>query len=111
MVDLIKKTMMTGIGLAFMTKDKIEEVANELVEKAKMSEKDAKEFIDTVSEKSEEARKKVDDKIRATVTDVLEGLDVARTADIQALQARIERLEALHAADDGAEKDEKPSTC
>jgi hypothetical protein len=30
MFDLIKKTMLTGVGLVFMTKDRIEELVEEL---------------------------------------------------------------------------------
>ncbi len=36
MFDLIKKTLLTGVGLAAMAKDKIEELAKELAEKGKL---------------------------------------------------------------------------
>ena len=37
MFDLIKKTILTGVGLAAMTKDKIEELSRELSEKGELS--------------------------------------------------------------------------
>ena len=39
MFDLIKKTMLTGVGLAAMTKDKVEALAKELSEKWTQKEK------------------------------------------------------------------------
>ena len=44
MFDLIKKTMLTGVGLAAMTKDKVEELAKELSKKGKLSEKEGKDL-------------------------------------------------------------------
>ncbi|MBW2035295.1 MAG: hypothetical protein JRI94_17255 [Deltaproteobacteria bacterium] len=48
MNDLIRKVVLTGIGLAALTKEKIEEVVKEVVEKGKLSEKEGKEFIDSL---------------------------------------------------------------
>ena len=38
MLDLIKKIILTGVGLAVMTKDKVEELAKELTERAGLTE-------------------------------------------------------------------------
>ncbi len=38
MFDLIKKTLLTGVGLAVMTKDKVEELGKEFASQAKLSE-------------------------------------------------------------------------
>jgi len=46
MFDLIKKTMLTGVGLAGLTKDKIEKLAKELAKKGKLSEKEGKKLVD-----------------------------------------------------------------
>jgi len=45
MLDLIKKTMLTGVGLALLAKDEVEGLAKELVDKGKMSEKDGKKVF------------------------------------------------------------------
>ena len=44
MFDLIKKTLLTGVGLAVMTKDKVEELGKEFASQAKLSELEGKEF-------------------------------------------------------------------
>jgi polyhydroxyalkanoate synthesis regulator phasin len=62
MFDIIKKTMLTGVGLAAMTKDKVEELAKELAEKGKLSEKEGRDLVDELLKKSEQARKDLETK-------------------------------------------------
>jgi len=54
MFDIIKKVMLTGVGLAAMTKDKVEEVARDLAKKGKLTEKEGKELVDDLLKKSGE---------------------------------------------------------
>ncbi|MBU3950162.1 MAG: hypothetical protein KJ882_09335 [Proteobacteria bacterium] len=45
MLCLIRKTMFTGIGFALKTWDEVENKANEIAQKSKMSEKEGQESI------------------------------------------------------------------
>ena len=93
MFELIKKTMLAGVGLAAVTKDKVEELARELTEKGEMSEKEGKELIDELLKKSEQARKDLETKVEDTVRKVLEKMAVATKGDIDSLLERIKNLE------------------
>lgn len=93
MFELIKKTMLAGVGLAAVTKDKVEELARELTEKGEMSEKEGKELIDELLKKSEQARKDLETKVEDTVRKVLEKMAVATKEDIDSLSERIKNLE------------------
>ena len=93
MFELIKKTMLAGVGLAAVTKDKVEELARELTEKGEMSEKEGKELIDELLKKSEQARKDLETKMEDTVRKVLEKMAVATKKDIDSLSERIKNLE------------------
>ena len=97
MFDLIKKTMLTGVGLAVMTRDKIEELAKELTEKGKISEKEGKELIDDLLKKSEQARKDLETKVEGMVRSALEKIDVATKEDIARLEEKIRHLEQKQA--------------
>jgi polyhydroxyalkanoate synthesis regulator phasin len=44
MLDLLKKTILTGIGIASMTKDKVEELAKKIVKETKLSEEEGKKL-------------------------------------------------------------------
>ena len=57
MFDLINKSVMMGIGVLSMTKDKIEEIAKSVVNDSKMTEEEGKKFINDIIDKSEEAKK------------------------------------------------------
>ena len=99
MFDLIKKTVLTGVGLAAMTRDKIEELAMELTEKGEISEKEGKELVDDLLEKSKEARKDLEAKVEDLVQKILGKMDLATKKDIAGLENRIKRLEQKETAE------------
>ena len=105
MFDLIKKTMLTGVGLAIMTKDKIEDLAMEIAEKGKMSEKEGKKLIDELLKKSEQAKKDLDKKIEDAVQKTLKKMDIVTGKDIIELEEKIKCLEQKEV--DEKEVDEK----
>jgi polyhydroxyalkanoate synthesis regulator phasin len=92
MIDLIKKTLTTGLGLAFLTKEKIEDLSKDFVEKGKMSEKDAKEFIDELSKRSKEAKERVEGEIEKIVTRTLKKMNLVTREDFRALEKKLNRL-------------------
>jgi len=93
MIDLIKKTMYAGLGLAFMTKEKIEELSKEVIEKGKLSEKEGKEFINELLKKSEDARKEVKGQIERVVKDILKKMNLATRDDLLKLKKQLKKLE------------------
>ncbi|MEA3358729.1 MAG: polyhydroxyalkanoate synthesis regulator [Thermodesulfobacteriota bacterium] len=99
MINLIKKTILTGAGLAAMTKDKVEELAKELTEKGEMSEKEGKELIDELLKKSEQARKDLEIKVESIVEKVLGKMNLAGKEDISKLEKRLDRLEKKETLD------------
>lgn len=91
MFDMIKKTMLAGIGLSLMTKEKIEKIATEFIEKGRMSEKEGKEFVDELMKKSEEAKNTLETSIEKTVKKVLDKMNIATKDDIIDLGKKIEK--------------------
>jgi len=92
MIDLIKKTILAGVGLAAMTKDKVEELAEELTEKGELSEKEGKELVDDLMKRSQQAKKDLDKKMEEVVTKVLKKMDVATKKDIARLDKKIKNI-------------------
>ena len=82
--------------LDVVTKDKVEEMARELADKGKLSEKEGKEFIDDLLKKSEKARKDFESRVEGLVQEAVTKLKVATRDDIDGLAARIGRLEKEH---------------
>jgi polyhydroxyalkanoate synthesis regulator phasin len=93
MFDLIKKTMLAGIGFAVITKDKVEQLAKEYIEKGQMTEKEAKEMVDEFLKKSEHARKDLETKLEEMVQKALKKMNIATREDVAGLEERIKRME------------------
>jgi len=93
MKDLVKKIMYTGAGLAFMTKEKIEEISKDLVEKGKLTEKEGKEVIDDLVRRSKEAKAKVEGQIENAVQKILRRMNLVTKEDLLKLEKRVKALE------------------
>ena len=93
MVELIKKTLLAGVGLAFMTKEKAEEVAKKIASEAKIAEGEGKKFVSELVKKSEEARAGVEKLVDNAVETTLKKLDLPTKAEVKRLEARIKDLE------------------
>jgi len=93
MLNLVKKVMLTGVGLAVMTKEKAEELGRELVKKGEITEKEGKEFVEELLSKSEDARKDFEKKVEESVKKVLARMDVVTREDFDKLVERVAALE------------------
>ncbi len=94
MFDLIKKTLLTGVGLAVLTKEKVEELGKDLVSQAKLSENEGKEFVDSLLKQSETARKDFETRINSAVQKAISGLNLASKEEVAKLSAKVEELSA-----------------
>lgn len=96
--ESLKKTLYAGVGLAFLTREKIEELGKRIAEEAKLSEAEGKKFMDEILKKSEDARTSFEKAVNSAVSAALEKLDVPRGADLKALEARVAALEIRNPA-------------
>jgi len=95
MLDITRKTILLGIGLAAMTRDKIEDVAKKIVEEDKLSEEEGRKLTDDLLKQSEEARKNLKGDVEKFVDKTLEKLNSPSRKDLQKLEERINKLEKL----------------
>ena len=93
MFDLIKKTMLTGVGLASMTKDKVEAIAKEIAEKEKLSEKEGRDLVNDLLKKAEETKNAMEKHIEKLVKDVMKKMNLATRDELSALRQEVEKLE------------------
>lgn len=93
MFEFIKKAIFIGAGLASMTAEKIEETVNEIVKRGDLTEKQGRELIQELKERSTKVRKELTEKIEKVVTETLHKLNIPTRKEIEELKARIEQLE------------------
>ena len=92
MFDYLKKSLLTGVGLALRSKSEIEDLASEFAKHSKMSQEEAKQFLGECQQKYEEAKSGLDQTIEKTIEKVLSRLDLPSKSDIRALNERIDKL-------------------
>ncbi len=92
MFDYLKKSLLTGVGLALRSKAEIEDLAKEFAKTSSMSQDEAKEFFKDCQGKYEEARAEFDKKLEATIEKILKKLDLPSRSDIKALNDRMDAL-------------------
>jgi polyhydroxyalkanoate synthesis regulator phasin len=93
MFDLIKKTMLTGVGLVFMTKDRIEELVEELTKKGELTVKEGKELLDDLLKKSTKAKKDLEKQIEKVVKNSMKKMNLADAQELSKLMKRVKKLE------------------
>lgn len=93
MIDLIKKSFFTGIGLAAMTKEKVEEMAREWAKAAQLSADKGQEFVKEALDRSEKARREFEDLVGRYVHEAVKQSKLATHDDIVKLTSRIKHLE------------------
>lgn len=93
MIDLMKKAVFTGIGLAALTQEKARELAREMANQLQLTGDRGREFIDDVVAESERARQNAQEAAQRYVSEALHRMNVPTQADIARLTERIEQLE------------------
>ncbi|OGR61551.1 MAG: hypothetical protein A3J80_10615 [Desulfobacula sp. RIFOXYB2_FULL_45_6] len=92
MFEYLKKTLLTGVGLALRSKNELEDLAKEFAEKSRMSQDEAREFLKECEEKYEDAKEGFDKKVEIVIEKILKKLDLPSKSDIKALNDRIDVL-------------------
>jgi polyhydroxyalkanoate synthesis regulator phasin len=92
MLNIIKKSMLTGIGLALIAKDEIEDLAKELVNKGKMSENEGTKFLEDLQKKYDETQQKLEEKLQKAVKDFMKKADVVTGDELKGLKKEIREL-------------------
>jgi polyhydroxyalkanoate synthesis regulator phasin len=93
MLDLLKKGILIGIGVASLTKDKAEELVEKIAEESELAEEEGKKLVKELLGKSEEARKEFQNQVGKRVRETLTSMDIPSREEFQDLKARIEKLE------------------
>jgi polyhydroxyalkanoate synthesis regulator phasin len=92
MIEIVKKTFMTGAGLAHKTWEEVETLTKEIVKKAKMSENEGSKFLKDMKSRYDDTQKKTGKYVEKIVKDILKKMDIATATDIKALKKEIRQL-------------------
>ena len=93
MFELVKKSLFLGLGLATLTKEKLEDLGREVARQAKLSESKARELQLELTNKAEQSRQALAAEIDRRIDQAYARMGVARSKDATDLAARLAALE------------------
>ncbi|MFW6254161.1 MAG: phasin family protein [Chitinivibrionales bacterium] len=93
MLDMMKKSLLIGIGMAAVTKERAEEMLKNMLKDTDISASEGKKLIDEILKKTEETRASLEKLINERVQSTLNRLDVPTRKEMRALEERVIQLE------------------
>lgn len=93
MLDLLKKGMLTGLGIAVVAREKLEAAAKRLVDEGKMSQTDAEKLLADLLASGEAQWKDMENRMRETMREMVSGLHLCTRQEFEELRARVDKLE------------------
>jgi polyhydroxyalkanoate synthesis regulator phasin len=88
MKSLLEKGFLAGIGLLSMTREKAQEVIEELTHEGELQKNEMKQWVDQLSDRGEEERQALRKLVRDELKKVLDEMGLATREDIQKLLDR-----------------------
>jgi polyhydroxyalkanoate synthesis regulator phasin len=104
MISLIKKSLLTGIGLALIAKEEVEDLVKELVKKGEMSEKEGTKFLDDLRKRYDDTQERLEEKVQKAVKDFMKKADVVTGDELKGLKKEIRDLKKAISEGPGASK-------
>lgn len=91
--DLLRKSVATGLGIAWLTKERAEDFVGEWVRQGKISLDQRKEAVDRLMREAEEQRGELMKFVNTQTSKALATAGLARLSDLKALEERVAALE------------------
>ena len=94
MIDIIKKTVLAGIGAVVMSQEKVEGVLEELVDKGKITAEEASEMGDKIVRESKKEFEESKKLLEKYLEDALSKTKIVTINQHTELENRVRKLEA-----------------
>jgi len=95
MLDMFKKSMLAGIGLALKTWDEVEDMVKDLQKKGEMSQAEGRRFLDEARTRYDEAQEKLEKRVDQAVKDLLKRTSLVTADDLKELKKEIRELRSI----------------
>ena len=82
-MELFKKTLVAGLSVMLLTKEKAEEIVEELVEQGKISQQEAEEIIEELLNRTEEGSQEAKSRVKSGLDSFLDKTGLRRDTEQQ----------------------------
>ncbi len=105
MFEIFKKSLFAGLGLAVVTKTKLESVLEKLVEEGKMSRDEAEKMGQELLESGEKQWTDFETRLQETIKGFLKNMDICKTTDLKKLEKKVRAIDMRLKAQESKEKE------
>ena len=91
--DLVERTFLAGMGAAALTKDRVQDLVEELVSKGQMNAQEGREVVDRLLERSREEARSALKKADSSLHSAYRELGLGSRQELEDLGLRLEQLE------------------
>lgn len=92
--EMFQRVMLLGIGAAALTREKVEELVNDLVEKGKLTADEGRELLEETTGRAKREGLNLKEMAADSYQDALRVMNVATRESVEELERRLEVLEA-----------------
>lgn len=93
MLQFLRKTYLLGLGLASVTRERLEEVVDELVKRGEVAEGDRQKVLDDLLERAKEEQKKLSTSVKEGVQKVVGEMGIPTRKEFSDLVERVAHME------------------
>lgn len=93
LTSLVRKSLLLGLGVAALTKERAEKLVDELVSQGEVAQKDRPKALEELFDWTEEEERSLQQKVQEAFRQVVGDLNLPTKDDIKQLDKRLERLE------------------
>jgi polyhydroxyalkanoate synthesis regulator phasin len=111
MIDLIEKSLLTGLGALALTQQKAEELAAELKRKLNLGEEKGQELLKLLSDTARSNQRNLEEIAREEVRRACADIGLVNKEELNRLVKKIQHLEKELGKLRRAEKNDSPSAC
>lgn len=91
MSDIIKKVFLAGLGAATLTREKAEEIIEDLVKKGELKREEKPGVLDDLLKAAEKRKDEMQNFVKEEVQKVLKTLNIPTGDEIEALEKRLKK--------------------
>ncbi len=93
MLEAIKKSILAGLGTAVVTKTRVKETIQTLVDQGKLTTEEADRVFREMTESGQKEYDEIQSRINQSVNKVLARMNLATKEETEALKSRLDNLE------------------
>jgi polyhydroxyalkanoate synthesis regulator phasin len=93
MLEIVEKTLLTGIGAVALTQKKAEELIDDLKKRMNLTEEEGKNLLEKLRDAAKDNQKKLEEMAQTEVKKACDRVGVITAEDFAKLQEKVEKLE------------------